>query len=125
MLTADEYFTFTGTLAPEDFNACLALAERMVHGKTLYAYVGRDLEQMPGIIQTTFKQALALQTMTISQKGGVAGYAENDPNTVSLGKFSYSGGNTELSSANANDALSPAVRALLPLLISYGRGLRA
>ena len=121
MLTADEYFTFTGYLAPADFNSCLAVAEQRIHAETLYAYVGRDMESMPTFIQNAWKQAVALQTCAVSQNGGVAGMSQQPQNSVSLGKFSYTtngenGGSSAIS-------LSPGARAVLPILISYGRGL--
>lgn len=120
-ITADEYFQFTGYLAPADFTSCLALAEQQLHAETLYAYVGRDMTEMPSIIQTTWKQALALQACAVSQNGGVAGMSQQPQNSMSLGKFSYSGG--VVSNKSSNVTLSPAVRAVLPMLVSYGRGL--
>lgn len=120
-ITADEYFQFTGYLAPADFTSCLALAEQQLHAETLYAYVGRDMTEMPSIIQTTWKQALALQACAVSQNGGVAGMSQQPQNSMSLGKFSYSGG--VVNNASSNVTLSPAVRAVLPMLVSYGRGL--
>lgn len=125
MLTAEEYFQFTGYLAPADFNSCLAIAEQQVHAETLYAYVGRDMDEMPGIIQTTWKQAVALQTCAVSQNGGVAGMSQQPQNSVSLGKFSYSGGVKRASDSVSNVSLSPATKALLPILVSYGRGIRS
>ena len=123
-LTPEEYFQFTGYLAPADFNSCLAVAEQQIHAETLYAYVGRDMTDMPGIIQTTWKQAVALQACAVSQNGGVAGMSQQPQNSVSLGKFSYSGG-TQGVVGYSNIVLSPATRAVLPILISYGRGLRS
>lgn len=122
-ITADEYFQFTGYLAPADFTSCLALAEQQLHAETLYAYVGRDMTEMPSIIQTTWKQALALQACAVSQNGGVAGMSQQPHGSVTLGRFSYSMGDRNEDSAS-NVALSPATRAVLPMLVSYGRGLR-
>lgn len=123
MLTADEYFLYTGYLAPADFNSCLAVAEQRVHAETLYAYVGRNMDEMPTFIQNTWKQAVALQTCAVSQNGGVAGMSQQPQNSVSLGKFSYTtdGGDGGASAIS----LSPGARALLPILIGYGRGLRS
>ena len=118
MLTADEYFHYTNILAPADFDSCVEIATQQLHAHTLYAYVGRDMESMPEIIQNAWKQAVALQTCAVSQNGGVAGMSQHPQQSMSLGKFSYSGGAT----ASAV-ALSPAVLAVLPLLVSYGRGL--
>ena len=124
ILTADEYFTFTGYLAPADFASCLAIAEQQIHAETLYAYVDRDISELPSMIQITLKQALALQTCAVSQNGGVAGMSQQPQSSVSLGKFSYSAGNNAAVVASTI-ALSPAVRAVLPLLVSYGRGLQS
>ena len=111
MLTADEYYQFTGYLAPADFNSCLAVAEQRIHAETLFAYVGRNMEELPSFIQNTWKQAVALQTCAVSQNGGVAGMSQQPQNSVSLGSSAIS--------------ISPGARALLPVLISYGRGLRS
>lgn len=123
MLTAEEYFLYTGYLAPADFNSCLAVAEQRVHAETLYAFVGRDMDEMPSFIRNTWKQAVALQACAVSQNGGVAGMSQQPQNSVSLGKFSYTtaGGDGGASAIS----LSPGTRALLPILISYGRGLRS
>ena len=122
MLTAEEYFRFTGYLAPADFNSCLAVAEQRIHAETLYAYVGQDMDELPTLIQNTWKQAVALQTCAVSQNGGVAGMSQQPQNSVSLGKFSYS---TDGGGGASAISLSPGARALLPILISYGRGLRS
>ena len=121
MLTPEEYFQFTGYLAPADFNSCLNIAQQQLHAETLYAYVGRDMTEMPSMIQLAWKQAVALQTCAVSQNGGVAGMSQQPQTSVSLGKFSYSGAEGN----GTTVTLSPAVRALLPVLVSYGRGLRS
>lgn len=123
MLTADEYYQFTGYLAPADFNSCLAVAEQRIHAETLFAYVGRNMEELPSFIQNTWKQAVALQTCAVSQNGGVAGMSQQPQNSVSLGSFSYTTGGGE--SGSSAISISPGARALLPVLISYGRGLRS
>ena len=123
MLTADEYYQFTGYLAPADFNSCLAVAEQRIHAETLFAYVGRNMEELPSFIQNTWKQAVALQTCAVSQNGGVAGMSQQPQNSVSLGSFSYTTWGGE--SGSSAISISPGARALLPVLISYGRGLRS
>lgn len=127
-IDADEYAYFTGSLAPADFDKSVMLAQQIVDAHTLYAYIGRDLTTMPCIIQTTYKQAIAMQTMAISQRGGVAGSTEENYSSVTIGNFSMSGRSTTSTSTEEtakNDLLSPAAKALLPLLTAYGRGLRA
>ena len=66
-ITADEYQLFTGSLAPADFDKSVMLAQQIIDAHTLYAYVGRDINGLPTRIQITYKQAIAMQTMAISQ----------------------------------------------------------
>lgn len=126
-ITADDYQLFTGSLAPADFDKSAMLAQQIIDAHTLYAYVGRDLGTMPGIIQVTYKQAIAMQTMAISQRGGVSGSSDESYSSVTIGKFSMAGresSSTEAETQKNDELLSPAARALLPLLVAYGRGLR-
>lgn len=125
MITADEYAKLVGELAPSDFSACEAAACEMLHAATLYAYVGRDIEKLSETISKRFKLAVALQTQTISYGGGVGEMNDAKLNSVSLGSFSYSGGDKGNSQTNKSASLSPAVLAILPILIAYGRGLRS
>lgn len=128
VISAEDYERFTGSLAPADFDKSVMLAQQIIDAHTLYAYVGRDLAAMPGIIQTTYKQAIAMQTMAISQRGGVAGSTEENYSSVTIGQFSMAGRSTTSSGTEEkqnDELLSPAAKALLPLLISFGRGLRA
>lgn len=123
-ITVDEFYQLTGKLAPSDFEPCAAIAKENVDAYTLYGYAGRDEESLPADIVRRYKLALALQTMYISQQGGVSAIAEAAPNSVSLGSFSYSGGNTEQSQQSSNAIVSPAVRAIMPILVAYARGLQ-
>lgn len=120
MITADEYAQITGELAPADFDACEPMACDIIHAHTLYAYVGRDIEALPDYIADCWKRAVALQVQSISQGGGIAALSEVEMNTVSLGRFSYSGGTGRAVAR----IISPAASALLPLLVAYGRGLK-
>lgn len=126
-ITADDYQLFTGSLAPADFDKSVMLAQQIIDAHTLYAYVGRDISAMPSRIQITYKQAIAMQTMAISQRGGVSGSSDESYSSVTIGKFSMAGresSSTEAETQKNDELLSPAARALLPLLIAYGRGLR-
>lgn len=128
VINADEYAYFTGSLAPADFDKSVMFAQQIIDAHTLYAYIGRDIASMPGIIQTTYKQAVAMQTMAISQRGGVAGSTEENYSSVTIGDFSMAGRSTtstEAETQKTDELLSPAARALLPMLIAYGRGLRS
>lgn len=120
MITVEEYAKITGELAPADFDACEPMACDILHAHTLYAYAGRDIKALPAYIGEHWKRAVALQVQAISQGGGIAALSEADANSVSLGRFSYSGG---AGGATAR-LLSPAASALLPLLVAYGRGLK-
>lgn len=122
-ITAEDFYMFTGILAPADFESCAALAEQQMHGQTLYAYVGVDAETLPSSIRTAWKQAVALQTLAVHQAGGAAGLTQNAPNSVSLGSYSYTGGYAGME--NATTGFSSAVKALLPMLVGYARGLMA
>lgn len=126
-ITADDYQLFTGSLALADFDKSVMLAQQIIDAHTLYAYVGRDMTAMPSRIQITYKQAIAMQTMAISQRGGVSGSSDESYSSVTIGKFSMAGresSSTEAEMQKNDELLSPAARALLPLLIAYGRGLR-
>lgn len=126
-ITADDYQLFTGSLAPADFDKSVMLAQQIIDAHTLYVYVGRDMTAMPSRIQITYKQAIAMQTMAISQRGGVSGSSDESYSSVTIGKFSMAGresSSTEAETQKNDELLSPASRALLPLLIAYGRGLR-
>lgn len=127
-ITADEYQLFTGSLAPADFDKSVMLAQQIIDAHTLYAYVGRDINGLPTRIQITYKQAIAMQTMAISQRGGVAGSTEENYSSVTIGQFSMAGRSTTSSGTEEkknDELLSPAAKALLPVLIAFGRGLRA
>ena len=123
MLTADDFFKWTGVPAPADFDVCVVYAENLLHEYTLHAYVGRNMADMPSRIRNAWDQALAIQTLAISQQGGVAGSSESSPTSMSLGKFSYSGDSSG-AVASAAGGISPGAKALLPLLVAYGRGLQ-
>lgn len=122
MLNADEYLELTGYTAPADFLVCLAAAQEIVDAYTLYGYVGRDIEALPKVVRDRYKRALAMQTLYISQQGGVSAMSEGSPNSVTLGSFSYSGGNTASSQQNVSSLLSPAVRVFMPVLVAFVRG---
>ena len=119
MITTNEYASITGEAVPVDFAACEALACEVIHSATLHAYEGRDLSALPSIIAGKLRLAVALQTMYVNQRGGIEALHDADLSSASLGAFSYSGGSAGGSAASP----SPAIAALLPLLVAYGRGL--
>ena len=113
-LTAQEYSAITGEPAPEDFAACLTLAQTMLDARTLCFYAGRATETLPGIIQRTLSRYLAYQAQAVSLTGGVAAAMEPPVQSASLGKFS-------IASGVGTGAHCPAAAALLPLLVSYAQ----
>lgn len=113
-LSAEEYEAITGEPVPEDFAACLGLAQSMLDARTLCFYAGRETATLPGLIQRALKHYCAYQAQAISLAGGVAGTVEAPMEGASLGKFSFTAG----VGANAH---CPAAAALLPLLTSYAR----
>ena len=113
-LTAEEYAAITGEVSPDDFTACLDMAQSMLDARTLCYYAGRDAATLPGLIQRALKHYCAYQTQAISLAGGVAGVAEAPLAGGSLGKFSFTAG------VGANAHCSAAA-ALLPLLVSYAQ----
>ena len=115
MLSALDYQALTGEEAPEDFAACLALAQEVLNAHTLGFYAGRDAATLPALIGQTLKHFLAFQTLAVIAAGGVAGAAEPPLAHASLGRFSYTAG------AGAQ-APCPAAATVLPLLVSYARG---
>lgn len=113
-LTAEEYEAITGEPAPEDFAACLELAQSMLDARTLCYYAGRETDTLPGLIQQTLKHYCTYQAQAISLAGGVAGAVETPLEGATLGKFSFTAG-------VGTNAHCPAAAALLPLLASYAR----
>lgn len=126
-IDADEYHIFTGYLAPADFDKSVMLAQQIIDAHTLYAYADYDIDTLPDIIKITYKQAVAMQTMAISQRGGVSGSSEESYSSFSIGRFSMSGktASSQHSGQVSDELLSPASKALLPMLTAYGRGMRS
>ena len=113
-ISAEEYEAIAGETAPEDFDACLNMAQSMLDARTLCFYAARAIDSLPELIRRALKHYCAYQTQAISLSGGVAGAAETPLSGASLGKFSFTAG----VGANAH---CPAAAALLPLLVSYAK----
>ena len=128
VISEAEYTFFTGHHALADFETSAMLAQQIIDAHTLHAFVGCDVESLPGIIKTTYKQAVAVQTMAISQRGGISGSTEENYSSFSIGRFSMSGKtatSTQEGEKASTELLSPAAKALLPMLTAYGRGMRS
>lgn len=113
-LTPAEFEAITGETAPEDFAACLTLAQSMLDARTLCFYAGKDMETLPALIQRSLTHYLAYQAHAFSLAGGVAGALDAPLASAALGKFSFTAG-------VGAQAHSPAAAALLPLLVSYAQ----
>ena len=59
--------------APEDFDACLTMAQSMLDARTLCFYAARAIDSLPELIRRALKHYCAYQTQAISLSGGVAG----------------------------------------------------
>ena len=120
MLTADRYEALTGQSAPDDLPAAAALAETLLHARTMQLL--RKCE-LTGFALETWEQALALQTAFIIERGGVAALAGSTAGSITLGRFSVSSQADSRAADTEAWVLSPAAAALLPTLIAIGRGL--
>ena len=123
ILTSSEYETIMAQEAPTDFDLCEGMAEEVVHAHTLYAYVGRTVSELPTEIGGRLKRCVAYQTKAVHDAGGAGAIGMSEGGTVSLGSFSYSGGGA--SSGSAASALCDGAAMIMPVLVAYGRELRA
>ena len=112
LLTQSEYENIIGEIAPIAFDAILAMVQAELDAMTLCYYTESTLAAAPQGIQTTYKRYLAYRVLGVSEAGGVVAGMEQSPQSISIGKVSFSG------SKGGN----PAADRLLPLLISYTNG---
>lgn len=119
-MTPERFTALTGQTPPDDFPAVIALAETILHARTMHLLRGHTLT---GAALATWEQALALQAAYVTGQGGAAGLAQamGAGASVTLGSFSISGGNTDAIPQDV--ALCPAAAALLPTLTAIGRGI--
>jgi len=114
-VTAAEYQTITGELAPCEFDLLAVVADGVIDAKTLYCLIGRDVSSLPTYIQQKIKQAATLQIQYLYLQGGLTAINDAGFNNVSLGKFSYSTG-------AVCSTVSPVLDILLPVVQAYIRG---
>ena len=112
LLTSQEYETITSEIAPIAFDAILAMVLSEFEAMTLNYYTERTLAVAPQGIRDALKRYLAYKVLGASEAGGVVAGTEQSPQSVSVGKVSFSG----------NQGSNPAADRLLPLLISYTNG---
>lgn len=117
-LTEAEYTTITGEAAPDDFDAYLAYASAYFDLQTMAYFAQLDLTTLPDLIMSTIQKCIAYEIMNVEQSGGVGQMiAPNESTSITLGKFSLSGGGS-LAKRDTHPVLSN----ILPLLLAYMRG---
>ena len=112
LLTRAEYETITGELAPEDFDVLLVMVQGEFDAMTLHFYTDGVVASAPQLIQSTLKRYLAYKVLGASEAGGVIAGVEPSPQSISVGKVSFSGSRVR----------NPIADRLLPLLLSYTNG---
>jgi hypothetical protein len=112
LLTRAEYESITGTLVPDDFEILLTMVQGDFDAMTLYYYSDSTLADAPLVIRGTLKRYLAYKVLGASEAGGIVAGTEQTPQSVSIGKISFSG----------SKGSNPAADRLLPLLLSYTNG---
>jgi hypothetical protein len=113
LLTSQEYETITSEIAPEDFDVLLMMIQGAFDAMTLNYYTDSTLAVVPQLIRDTLKRYLAYKVLGASEAGGVIAGIEQSPQSVTVGKISFSG----------NSVGNPLADRLLPLLISYTNGI--
>ena len=112
LLTRAEYETITGELAPDDFDVLLVMVQGEFDAMTLHFYTDGVAASAPQRITDTLKRYLAYKVLGASEAGGVMAGVEPAPQSVSVGKVSFS----------SSHVGNPIADRLLPLLISYANG---
>lgn len=122
-ITREEYDAlYPGNMIPdEDFDALARIASAVVDQLTMYRIsCGDGLDKFPEEIQERIKLAVAAQIATLWEQGGLAATegwgADSSVNSMTVGKYAYSGGNGT-SSGGKTDTLSSIP--LSPLLNGY------
>jgi hypothetical protein len=112
LLTSQEYETITSEIAPIAFDSILAMVQGEFDAMTLYYFSDSTLIDAPQGLRDTLKRYLAYKVLGACEAGGVVAGTEQAPQSVSVGKISFSG----------SKGSNPAADRLLPLLLSYTNG---
>lgn len=112
LLTQAEYETIIGEIAPIAFDAILAMVQGELDAMTLSYYTESTLAAAPQGLQDALKRYLAYRVLGVSEAGGILAGIEQAPQSITVGKVSFSG----------NRSANPAADRLLPLLLSYTNG---
>lgn len=112
-VTAEYYSANWGSWADTDeLTAALRRAEIIVDREIFPS--GYSVSTVPGTWRTAAQNAVCAQAEFILENGGVSALSETtDGGSVSLGKFSYSGGNSGSSGGSAVNSLCAQALALL------------
>ena len=116
-ITEQDYIGITGAAPPQDFSQLAAEADRLIDNLTLLGLCGRDVDQMPEPIRDRIKAAAAHQVQYMDQRGGLAVLNDSSTQSMTLGKFGYSG------EAEGGGLESPLLSADLAVVGAYLRGL--
>ena len=79
---------------------------------------GRSLAELPDVVRADVERATAIQMQYLSSQGGVAAINDIGAPNMTLGKFSYSGGDAD----SAGGMESPLLPDLLAYVCAYLRG---
>lgn len=100
-LTYDEYQNFGFTqVDPDEFEKLIKRASDVIDGETRFFYRTYELETDVPIRKEQFKKALAAQIEYFYETGATSSYGINEPESVSIGRTSMSGGGSSNESSN-------------------------
>ncbi|MEG0897333.1 MAG: hypothetical protein RSD01_08110 [Ruthenibacterium sp.] len=114
-LDAIEYREIIGGSDLTDFCFLNEYATDVIDRETVFGLIGRDINSFPLIVQRSIKRAAAYEVQYLDACGGIFAVNDVQSQSVSLGKFSYSG-------AGKTQEVSPLCKEALALVCAYLRG---
>ena len=118
-LTTAEYATITGETAPSNFTQLEASASSLINSLVNYGLTGRTVSGFPSYVLDPLREMMAFQILFLDENG-LNSVNDSAAGSVSIGKFSYSGGGD--SQGGKTPARSKVVDQNIPLLRAYLRG---
>lgn len=118
-LTTAEYATITGETAPSNFTQLEASASSLINSLVNYGLTGRTVSGFPSYVLNPLREMMAFQILFLDENG-LNSVNDSAAGSVSIGKFSYSGGGD--SQSGKHPARSKVVDQNIPLLRAYLRG---
>lgn len=115
-LTATEYQTVTGRIAPSNFAVLELSARSLIDSLVNYTLTGRDVSAFPDYVLEPLQQMMAFQIMYLDENG-INSANDSGDGSASIGKFSYTSGG-----ATSGQSRSKIVDRNIPLLRAYLRG---